>query len=192
MPPAHILNAPTRLMKDLGYGAGYAYDHAAEEAFSGQNYFPDGMAARALLPAARPRLRTRDREAAGDGRSCARSGRGSRAAASRSASRSSWAARSSPAVIDEADILLFRTADSKGWIPDGPHLGLDFRIPGRVDEPQGDRRFPEAGISFTPWHDTLQQCSLPVRHTQSRPADAAPCHPDLRSRPSSRGQSNMA
>ena len=42
-PPAHILNAPTRLMKDLGYGAGYAYDHDAEEAFSGQNYFPDGM-----------------------------------------------------------------------------------------------------------------------------------------------------
>ena len=44
MPPAHILNAPTRLMKQLGYGAGYAYDHATEDAFSGQNYFPDGMA----------------------------------------------------------------------------------------------------------------------------------------------------
>jgi len=44
MPPAHILNAPTRLMKDLGYGAGYAYDHQAPEAFSGQNYFPEGMA----------------------------------------------------------------------------------------------------------------------------------------------------
>ena len=43
MPPAHILNAPTRLMKDLGYGRGYAYDHGEEEAFSGQNYFPDGM-----------------------------------------------------------------------------------------------------------------------------------------------------
>jgi len=43
MPPAHILNAPTKLMKDLGYGAGYAYDHGAEDAFSGQNYFPDGM-----------------------------------------------------------------------------------------------------------------------------------------------------
>ncbi len=43
MPPAHILNAPTRLMKDLGYGAGYAYDHAEEQAFSGQDYFPDGM-----------------------------------------------------------------------------------------------------------------------------------------------------
>jgi putative ATPase len=43
MPPAHILNAPTRLMQDLGYGDGYAYDHDAEEAFSGQNYFPDGM-----------------------------------------------------------------------------------------------------------------------------------------------------
>jgi putative ATPase len=44
MPPAHILNAPTKLMKNLGYGAGYEYDHEAEEGFSGQNYFPDGMA----------------------------------------------------------------------------------------------------------------------------------------------------
>jgi len=43
-PPKHILNAPTRLMQDLGYGAGYEYDHNAEDAFSGQNYFPDGMA----------------------------------------------------------------------------------------------------------------------------------------------------
>ena len=42
-PPAHILNAPTRLMKEQGFGAGYAYDHDAEDAFSGQNYFPDGM-----------------------------------------------------------------------------------------------------------------------------------------------------
>jgi putative ATPase len=43
MPPAHILNAPTKLMKNLGYGAGYNYDHDAADAFSGQNYFPDGM-----------------------------------------------------------------------------------------------------------------------------------------------------
>lgn len=42
-PPKHILNAPTRLMKDLGYGAGYEYDHDAEDAFSGQGYFPDDM-----------------------------------------------------------------------------------------------------------------------------------------------------
>ncbi|MEM9843893.1 MAG: replication-associated recombination protein A [Pseudomonadota bacterium] len=42
-PPKHILNAPTRLMKDEGYGAGYAYDHDAKDGFSGQNYFPDGM-----------------------------------------------------------------------------------------------------------------------------------------------------
>ena len=42
-PPNHILNAPTSLMKDQGYGAGYAYDHDAEDGFSGQNYFPDGM-----------------------------------------------------------------------------------------------------------------------------------------------------
>ena len=43
MPPAHILNAPTRLMKDIGYGKGYAYDHDAEHGFSGQDYWPDGM-----------------------------------------------------------------------------------------------------------------------------------------------------
>lgn len=42
-PPAHILNAPTKLMKDIGYGKGYAYDHDTEHGFSGQNYFPDGM-----------------------------------------------------------------------------------------------------------------------------------------------------
>ena len=43
MPPRHILNAPTRLMKDLGYGAGYAYDHESEDGFSGQDYFPESM-----------------------------------------------------------------------------------------------------------------------------------------------------
>ena len=42
-PPKHILNAPTDLMKDQGYGDGYAYDHDAEDGFSGQNYFPEGM-----------------------------------------------------------------------------------------------------------------------------------------------------
>jgi putative ATPase len=42
-PPLHIRNAPTKLMKDIGYGADYAYDHDAEDGFSGQNYFPDGM-----------------------------------------------------------------------------------------------------------------------------------------------------
>lgn len=42
-PPRHILNAPTGLMKDLGYGKGYEYDHDSEDGFSGQNYFPDTM-----------------------------------------------------------------------------------------------------------------------------------------------------
>jgi len=43
-PPKHILNAPTKLMEEEGYGRGYVYDHAVAEAFSGQNYFPDAMA----------------------------------------------------------------------------------------------------------------------------------------------------
>jgi putative ATPase len=43
MPPMHILNAPTKLMQELGYSKGYDYDHNTEDAFSGQNYFPDGM-----------------------------------------------------------------------------------------------------------------------------------------------------
>ncbi len=59
MPPAHILNAPTKLMRDLGYGAGYAYDHDEAEAFSGQNYFPDGMAREQFY---RPRDRGFERE----------------------------------------------------------------------------------------------------------------------------------
>jgi len=43
MPPKHILNAPTSMMKDQGYGSGYQYDHDTEEGFSGQDYFPDSM-----------------------------------------------------------------------------------------------------------------------------------------------------
>ena len=42
-PPLHIRNAPTKMMKDMGYGAGYAYDHDAEDGFSGQDYFPEEM-----------------------------------------------------------------------------------------------------------------------------------------------------
>jgi putative ATPase len=61
MPPAHILNAPTKLMKQLGYGAGYAYDHAEEDSFSGQNYFPDGMDRQEFY---RPRERGFEREIA--------------------------------------------------------------------------------------------------------------------------------
>ena len=43
MPPKIILNAPTKLMENLGYGKDYEYDHSTTEGFSGQNYFPDGM-----------------------------------------------------------------------------------------------------------------------------------------------------
>ena len=46
MPPMHILNAPTKLMKNVGYGKGYAYDHDADEGFSGQHYWPEEMDAR--------------------------------------------------------------------------------------------------------------------------------------------------
>lgn len=48
MPPANILNAPTKLMKDIGYGKGYAYDHDAEDGFSGANYWPDDIAPQPL------------------------------------------------------------------------------------------------------------------------------------------------
>ena len=43
MPPKHILNAPTKLMKNLGYSDGYIYDQDLEDGFSGQDYFPEGM-----------------------------------------------------------------------------------------------------------------------------------------------------
>src|SRR5580765_8165601 len=59
MPPLHILNAPTRLMRDLGYGTGYVYDHATEEGFSGQNYFPDTVERRVFY---RPSERGFERE----------------------------------------------------------------------------------------------------------------------------------
>jgi putative ATPase len=59
MPPLHILNAPTALMKKLGYGRGYVYDHATEEGFSGQNYFPDTVERRSFY---RPQERGFERE----------------------------------------------------------------------------------------------------------------------------------
>ncbi len=58
-PPKHILNAPTRLMKDIGYGDGYVYDHDTDEGFSGQDYFPDEMDRRSLY---RPAERGFERE----------------------------------------------------------------------------------------------------------------------------------
>lgn len=61
MPPKHILNAPTRLMHQLGYGRGYLYDHEMPEAFSGQNYFPEGMQPVAFY---RPTARGFEREIA--------------------------------------------------------------------------------------------------------------------------------
>ncbi len=60
-PPKHILNAPTKLMKDQGYGQGYAYDHDAEDGFSGQSYFPEEMGRRQLY---QPKARGFEREVA--------------------------------------------------------------------------------------------------------------------------------
>jgi putative ATPase len=62
MPPMHILNAPTKLMKNVGYGKGYAYDHDADEAFSGQDYWPEGMDARILYEPSDRGFETRVRE----------------------------------------------------------------------------------------------------------------------------------
>ena len=61
MPPKHILNAPTGLMKDLGYGADYVYDHDTEDGFSGQDYFPENIGRRQLY---RPGDRGFEREIA--------------------------------------------------------------------------------------------------------------------------------
>jgi putative ATPase len=60
-PPKHILNAPTKLMKEQGYGAGYDYDHDAEDGFSGQDYFPEGVKRPVLY---QPRERGFERELA--------------------------------------------------------------------------------------------------------------------------------
>ena len=65
MPPMNIVNAPTKLMKDVGYGKGYAYDHDAEDGFSGANYWPEEMAPQTILHAGRPRLRSQDQGAPG-------------------------------------------------------------------------------------------------------------------------------
>ena len=62
MPPTNILNAPTKLMKDIGYGKDYAYDHDAEEGFSGADYWPEEMDAADLLRADRPWLRSQGAE----------------------------------------------------------------------------------------------------------------------------------
>jgi putative ATPase len=61
MPPKHILNAPTRMMKKLGYGDGYAYDHDTPEGFSGQDYFPEAVARETYY---RPKERGFEREIA--------------------------------------------------------------------------------------------------------------------------------
>jgi putative ATPase len=59
MPPKHILNAPTNLLRQEGYGKGYQYDHDRDDAFSGQNYFPDKLVRPTLY---RPHARGFERE----------------------------------------------------------------------------------------------------------------------------------
>ena len=65
MPPMHILNAPTKLMKTVGYGKGYAYDHSADEAFSGAGLLARGDGGADVLRTDRPRLRGQGARAAG-------------------------------------------------------------------------------------------------------------------------------
>ena len=65
MPPAHILNAPTKLMKNLGYGAGYEYDHDDEEAFPARTISPTTWSGEHFYAPDRPRLRARNCQAAG-------------------------------------------------------------------------------------------------------------------------------
>ncbi len=62
MPPMHILNAPTKMMKNVGYGKGYAYDHNADEGFSGQDYWPEGMEAQSFYEPTDRGLEARIRE----------------------------------------------------------------------------------------------------------------------------------
>ena len=62
MPPMHILNAPTKLMKNVGYGKGYAYDHSADEGFSGQDYWPEEMEPQAFYEPTDRGLEARIRE----------------------------------------------------------------------------------------------------------------------------------
>ncbi len=77
MPPSHILNAPTRLMKDLGYGKGYRYDHNAEDGFSGQDYFPEGIDRQVFYTPPRAKARRRgSRNASSAGRAAQASGEG--------------------------------------------------------------------------------------------------------------------
>ncbi len=65
MPPANILNAPTKLMKEIGYGKGYAYDHDTDEGFSGDNYWPEEMTPQTFYQPVDRGLRAQDRRAAG-------------------------------------------------------------------------------------------------------------------------------
>ncbi len=64
MPPMHAVNAPTKLMRELGYSEGYVYDPSTEEGFSGLNYFPDSMPRQKFYAPFETRLRARDQEAA--------------------------------------------------------------------------------------------------------------------------------
>jgi putative ATPase len=73
-PPMHILNAPTKLMKELGYSRGYEYDHDAEDGFSGQSYFPDGWRARSSTSRSSAASSARSSSAWNIGRNCGRSG----------------------------------------------------------------------------------------------------------------------
>ena len=136
MPPAHILNAPTKLMQELGYGTGYAYDHQAEDAFSGQNYFPDGMARKCSTRRATAGSSARSASGSRCGRSCGQSGAG-RGATNR---------RDDGYVGDHRRAVgQFRPHRADGVPGEGRALHADRRAPERAGG-RGDPPVPQGAV----------------------------------------------
>ena len=138
MPPAHIRNAPTRLMKELGYGKGYQYDPDTEEGFSGQNYFPDGIERRVFYaPEGRGRRGARQGAAGALGGAAGKRAANSRAAGEALATRAQAALRSHRRAIaaharrrspSSARLVIYEDADDPGAQQAGRALQ-----PGRAD-----------------------------------------------------------
>ena len=141
MPPMHILNAPTKLMKDVGYGKGYAYDHDADEGFSGQDYWPEEMDA-AGPSTSRPTAASKRRCASGwnIGTSGAKSCNKAATTRVKRPEPKQGAAR-----MYQVDRSAYWQAQMMHWGPKvliaHPHPGrdLDRRAGGQMGAPEGDR-----------------------------------------------------